>query len=95
MAKRRRPLGQYDACRLLYHAWDQVPRPPDWKGRATNVLHLRCLRCGSYRHDSFDILGRLMTRSYERPEGYGYTRDEVPSRESLRLGMAGGRRGPR
>lgn len=92
----RRQKTGFETCRLLYHAWDPVSAPPGWAGgMSRHVLHLRCLRCGTYRHDGFDVLGRLMTRQYVHPDGYRMARDDVPTRDELRLTMVRSRNGDR
>lgn len=77
----------FDKCRLLGHMWDEYNPGRAWKGMFHNVIHLRCERCGTERHDSFDTLGDLTQRSYGYPEGYGYNKDDKPTRQQLRLAM--------
>jgi len=72
-------------CRLLGHAWEPF-NPIDVRGGMfANMLHLRCVRCFTERHDGIDSLGGLGNRRYIHPEGYKIPKDEKPSTPDLRL----------
>lgn len=81
----------YADCRLLGHSWDSYT-PLSYEGVFRNVLHLRCERCGTCRHDSFDSYGNLGQRKYDHPDDYRLAVDEKPTREQLRLGTLKTRR---
>lgn len=80
---------EFQTCRALRHSWDYfVPgvgqrRPAPW-GRG---FSLRCERCGTERHDTFDSLGALSARSYVYPDGYSLPADEQPTLEQLRMSI--------
>ena len=57
-------------CRNYLHAWDEfypIDLDPPMYGYR---LSLRCIRCGTERHDNIDFKGRVMGRRYLYPEGY-------------------------
>jgi hypothetical protein len=60
----------YLRCRTYNHSWDEFfpidLYPPAYGWR----LSLRCIRCGSERHDIYDFKGRVMGRRYRYAEGY-------------------------
>lgn len=72
-------------CRTYNHAWDEFA-PIDleqplygWR------LSLRCTRCMTERHDTYDFKGRLMGRRYRYAPGYQTPRGDVkPSKEVFR-----------
>jgi hypothetical protein len=72
-------------CRTYGHGWDEwTPvgmRKPPWGFR----LSLRCVRCGTERHDIIDANGDVSSRKYYYPDGYKMTRDERPTRPQFRL----------
>jgi hypothetical protein len=80
---------EFQKCRTWGHAWeDFVPgvgekRPASWGKR----FSLLCTRCGTERHDVFDSLGQLSTRSYDYPNGYQLALDERPEMTELRLSL--------
>lgn len=78
---------QYE-CRFLRHSWD-VFSPIDFArtGLWKRAIHLRCLRCGTVRHDALDSRGELLTRRYEYPDEYRMDIDERPTGDQLRLWM--------
>lgn len=63
-------------CRALRHAMERMPAgPPGWKAPpgwkvAYKILHLRCMRCSTWRHIAIDYLGQQLYVKYEWPEGY-------------------------
>lgn len=74
-------------CRTYGHAWDEF-FPDDlgtplfgWR------LSLRCNRCTAERHDLIDHIGRVGQRRYIYPPDYQLQRDEVPTRDELRVRM--------
>lgn len=80
---------EFQTCRLAKHRWGFfVPgigqRKPAPYGRG---FSLRCDRCGAERHDCFDSLGGLASRSYVYPSGYEVAADERPTVEQLRLSL--------
>jgi hypothetical protein len=72
-------------CRAYGHSWDEF-FPDDmeqpWYGWR---LSLRCVRCGTERHDNIDFKGAMMSRRYIHPLGY-LTRkgDAKPTRTEFR-----------
>jgi|SRR5215831_6997076 len=57
-------------CRSYGHAWDEFA-PIDLDAPTYGWrLSLRCLRCGTERHDNLDFKGKLMGRRYIYPQGY-------------------------
>jgi hypothetical protein len=50
-------------------------------------LSLRCVRCTTERHDVIDHIGGVGQRRYIYAEDYRMTRDELPSREELRMSL--------
>jgi len=88
VARRNRLLErlEYERCRTYGHAWDEFTpdrRLPDWGV----TLALRCTRCTMERLDVIDALGDVGQRRYIQPDGYHLSRDETPSRQSLRLDL--------
>lgn len=76
------------ACRLMGHAWDTFT-PVEFHGTSMwrRSFHLRCVRCGTIRHDALDSRGQLMTRRYEYPDEYRMQGEERPTSDDLRLWM--------
>lgn len=77
-------LDSFVECRALGHAWESftpIDRPSHL---FRNVLSLRCVRCGTERHDAIDLSGDVTSRRYRHPEGYRLTGDEKPSRSFFR-----------
>ena|ERR1700749_3691695 len=74
-------------CRTYGHAWDEFY--PDTLGAPVYGwrLSLRCTRCTTERHDVIDSIGAVSQRRYIYPDDYHLMRDEMPSRETLRLAM--------
>jgi hypothetical protein len=73
-------------CRNYLHAWDEffpiTLEPPMYGWR----LSLRCIRCGTERHDNIDFKGRVMGRRYIYPQGYAQKGvPKVEFREALYL----------
>src|SRR5690554_5284665 len=83
-AKPKQIMGE--DCRLLGHAWETY-KPIHYRSMFRHVIHLRCVRCTTVRHDSFDTNGHLTQRKYDYPEDYKLPKEEVPSRDELRLRM--------
>ncbi len=58
---------------------------------STHQVHLRCMRCLGLRHDSFDINGKLIARSYDYSDSTHETgrwkRGEKPSMAEMRIAM--------
>lgn len=71
---------QFNACRSLGHAWDQIPahRRPPWG----KLLVFRCTRCFTVREDIVDSNFNLSSRRYTHPDGY--KSDKRPRREWMR-----------
>ena len=73
-------------CRAYGHAWDWYsPVGPQRNTYNNNMVYLRCLRCGTARHDAYDLSGGLANRRYHYAEGYQAKRDDKPTTEQLRL----------
>ena len=74
----------YEKCHRLGHAMDDIPvtKPAPFGV----YLWVRCLRCGTERHDIIQGWGdgKLLSRRYYYPEGYRYAKGEKPSREEMR-----------
>lgn len=67
--------------------WSQ-PNSPWWK-MARYVIHLRCLRCGTWRHTAITRTGERLTSRYSYPEDYLMPRGEArPDPDRLRLWLA-------
>lgn len=70
-------------CRTYGHSWDEftpLARPNrvfSWQ------THLRCTRCTTERHDSYDTLGEVVQREYKYVEGYALA--EKLTRAQFRL----------
>jgi hypothetical protein len=70
-------------CRTYGHSWDEftpLTRPNrvfSWQ------THLRCTRCTTERHDSYDTLGEVVQREYKYVEGYALA--EKLTRAQFRL----------
>ena len=75
----------YVMCRTLGHAWE--PFTPRGKRPAYfgYRLSLRCVRCGTERHDTIDMLGNVGSRSYEYEEDYKDA--EKVAKEDYRLAL--------
>ena len=75
----------FDACRTYSHAWDRfnpIDMDAPWYGWR---LSLRCLRCGSERHDNIAYgTGEIMGRRYIYAEGYQYKGEDTPKKEQFR-----------
>ena len=79
---------EYQKCRTWGHAWeDFLPgvgkRPASWGRR----FSLRCERCHTERHDTFDARGELSTRSYDYPSDYACSAEDRPELTQLRLSL--------
>ena len=68
---------EYVQCRLLIHAWSEIPLdndgPRKWRysERSTKSFLFRCDRCGTKRYDVYSrVTGDLVDRAYRAPEGY-------------------------
>lgn len=72
-------------CRVLRHPWDDFNpvglRNPSFGTRVS----LRCMRCGTERHDVYDSNGEVAYRRYIYVEGYQYAKDERPSAAQFRV----------
>lgn len=74
MTNRRRPARataeEYLKCRTWGHSWDDFTptemRRPSFGWRYS----LRCVRCGTERHDLIGRLGDVLSRQYIYPEAY-------------------------
>jgi len=82
----RRKLGDdFLACRTYNHAWDKfspIDMDAPWYGWR---LSLRCLRCGTERHDNIAYTtGEVMSRRYIYAEGYQYKGEDTPKKEVFR-----------
>jgi hypothetical protein len=82
----RRKLGDdFLACRTYNHAWDKfnpIDLEAPWYGWR---LSLRCLRCGTERHDNIAYgTGEVMGRRYIYAEGYQYQGEDTPKKEQFR-----------
>lgn len=74
-------------CRLFRHAWE-LYAPISYNSMFTDVLHLRCVRCGTTRHDALDVNGKLTNRRYIYVEGYQFSRGFTrPTTMEMRLMM--------
>lgn len=76
--------AEYVRCRTWGHAWEEfVPRGtrPRWG----ELFTLRCVRCGTERHDVINALGALGQRRYIYPDDYKLALDETPTRDAFRL----------
>jgi hypothetical protein len=64
-------------CRALRHAMERMPGPgedalpesPLWHS-ARYVIHLRCMRCGTWRHVAIDRKGGKLAQVYRYPDDY-------------------------
>ncbi len=78
-------------CRATRHWWQrQSYAPADWEPSplfvgAKHVLHLSCMRCGTWRHVATDHRGYLLASRYEWPDWYLRRGDGRPTGEDLRL----------
>jgi hypothetical protein len=74
-------------CRTYGHAWDEFY--PNNLGLPIYGfrLSLRCARCTTERHDIIDHTGHVGQRRYIYAADYQMQRDELPSREQLRLNL--------
>lgn len=82
---------EYIECKTYGHSWDEYnARYADAAPRGTDRLTLRCTRCGTTRHDTFDkVTGEVETRKYVYPSGYKEAVGVKPSRAALRLMLHG------
>ena len=89
---------EYVQCRLLIHAWDEIPMddlgPKKWRysQRSTAIFLFRCVRCGTKRYDVYSrVTGDLIDRAYRAPEGYalpkGRGRKVLVRKEYIRRGV--------
>jgi hypothetical protein len=74
-------------CRTYGHSWDEFY--PDNLGTPMFGfrLSLRCTRCTTERHDVIDHIGQVGQRRYIYAPDYQMGRDELPTREELRLSL--------
>ena len=72
-------------CRTYSHAWDEfypIDMEAPWYGWR---LSLRCMRCGTERHDNIAHgTGQMMGRRYMYPEGYQNKGEDRPTKEVFR-----------
>jgi hypothetical protein len=75
----------YTRCRTYGHAWFEADS--DWKTDLGVPMTLRCERCMMERREVWSRTGRLMYRTYQRPNDYGYARGETPTRDDFRVAL--------
>ena len=68
-------------CRSWGHEWDTFT-PLGRRASWGLLLSLRCVRCGTERHDTIDMNGDLSTREYKYPDGYQLVRPKDSERIS-------------
>ncbi len=89
------PPQNYTDCRVLGHAWYQIPDDARWSSRRVwqHRAVFKCDRCPTVRYDCLDWRGEVGQRHYLYPEDYQYdSAEERPSRADLRLAMIGAKR---
>ena len=89
MAKKRYE-DEFVRCRTIGHAWDEIPPVMGaWKDTGgMAAMTLRCLRCGSMRHDLVSMsTGTVYGRKYDYEAGYTVGRDERLTKQQYRLVM--------
>lgn len=70
-------------CRTYGHSWDEYT-PLTRPSRVFNwQTHLRCTRCQTQRHDSYNARGEVEQREYVYPDGYSLA--EKMTRAEFRL----------
>ena len=66
-------------CRLLGHAWDEIPSNISDKGGKKWIpgqrMSFRCVRCGTIRNEVWSKVGELVTRSYDYTEHYTFAKE--------------------
>ncbi len=87
---------RYRDCRALRHAMermdgpgeDVLPSSPLWDS-ARWVIHLRCMRCETWRHIAVDHRGNILASCYRWPDDYLRPKGEARIEASdLRLWLA-------
>jgi cytochrome c2 len=74
----------YERCRLLGHAWHEVPS--DWSAEGGLPMTVRCERCDMERRDTVGRnTGEVVSRRYTMPTGYSFSKDEAPRRIDFRF----------
>ncbi len=68
----------------LGHAWDGFEDPEFRGGVWKNVMHDRCMRCGTVRHTAIDFYGNIDHRRYEHPADYSYPPGLRPTAQEVR-----------
>jgi hypothetical protein len=63
---------EYVKCRSWGHEWDTF-HPLRRRAAWGTLLSLRCVRCGTERHDTIDANGDISTREYKYADGYRLT----------------------
>jgi hypothetical protein len=61
---------EYLRCRRDGHAWDEFTDATKPRAQFGYRLSLRCDRCTTTRHDIISIVGDVVQRHYEYPDGY-------------------------
>ena len=78
MAQRQKVNEVYFVqCRLLGHAWDEIPSDLKKHGRRRLTglrMAFRCVRCGTVREELWNSRGELVTRNYDYSENYQFAR---------------------
>jgi hypothetical protein len=93
---KKRYGDEFVRCRTIGHAWDEIPPVVEvWRDTGgMAALTLRCVRCGSMRHDLVSMsTGNVYGRKYDYEAGYNVARDERLTKQEYRLVMM--RRGKR
>lgn len=62
-------------CRLLGHAWDEIPSDLSIKGKRVLTgerMSFRCVRCQTVREEVWNIKGELSMRRYIYADNYQF-----------------------
>jgi hypothetical protein len=82
-----------ERCRAIGHAWYETEATVSPLFGV--YFWLRCESCGMIRKDILDRFGGLLSRSYDAPDGYRATGDELDlTRADYRLRLVVARVGP-
>jgi hypothetical protein len=90
MPRRYSQVSGFLMCRTVGHSWDVIDATSSGKFGG-NPIWLRCLRCNTERHDSFNAnTGDLYTRQYVYQDSYRHAFDNnfgdaAPTRSDYRM----------
>ena len=71
-------------CLTLGHFTEEY-HESKWQSWGDFTIHIRCVRCGWKKHETWGYCGEVMSRTYERPPGYKQERSKRLTRDNQRV----------